>query len=278
MARGTLLVVATPIGNLDDLTPRAREALAGAALVAAEDTRRTGQLLAHLGLRRPLVACHRFSEARTVAQILGELERGAAVALVTDGGTPAVSDPGYRLVAAAHEAGHDVRAVPGASAVAAALSVAGLPADSFHFAGFLPSRRPARRREIERLAPIADTLVLFEAPHRLVECLADLSELLGVRTAVICRELTKLHEEVRRGTLAELHAEFAARERVLGEIVLVIAGARGPAPAATAAEPDLPSRFVAALRDQDEDVERALHHLARELGIARAELRRRLQL
>ncbi len=275
---GTLLVVATPIGNLDDVSPRVSDALRGADLVAAEDTRRTGRLLEHLGLEKPQVSCHMFNEARTLARLLDVLGEGRTVALVTDGGTPAVSDPGYRLVAAALEAGHRVSPVAGPSSVVAALSVAGLPADRFLFAGFLAARPAARRAELEALAAHAETLVLFEAPHRLKECLDDVAAILGERPATLCRELTKLHEEVRRGTTLALRDEIAARAEVLGEIVLVIAG-RDPARSAGphARDPELESAWHAALAREDGDARRALRVLARDLDVDRAALRRRLQ-
>ncbi len=274
---GVLHVVATPLGNLQDLTDRARTVLAAADLVAAEDTRRTGQLLAHLGLAKPQVACHKFSEARTVERVLAALAAGQRVALVTDGGTPAVSDPGFRLVAAAHAAGHRVEPVPGPSAVVAALSASGLPADRFHFAGFLPARRAARRAELARLAALPETLVVFEAPHRLRETLDDLLDVLGDRAATLCRELTKLHEEVRPAGLAALRDEIARRPEVLGEIVLVIAGGRGEAAAPAPPDPALAEGWRAALAAEDDDPRRALRRLARDLGLDRAELKRRLQ-
>ncbi len=276
--RGTLLVVATPIGNLDDVSPRVRDALARADLVAAEDTRRTGRLLEHLGLAKPQVSCHMFNEARTLARLLEELAAGRTVALVTDGGTPAVSDPGYRLVAAAQGAGHRVSPVAGPSSVVAALSVAGLPADRFLFAGFLPARPAARRAALERLAAHEETLVLFEAPHRLKECLDDVAAVLEERPAVLCRELTKRHEEVRRGTTLTLRDDVAARAEVLGEIVLVIAG-RDPAHAAApqARDPEIEAAWNAALAREEGDPRRAMRVLARDLDVDRAALRRRLQ-
>ncbi len=272
---GRLLVVATPIGNLGDLSPRAKEALAAADLVAAEDTRRTGALLRGLGIEAPaLVSCHRFNEAARVEEILDRLRAGATVALVTDGGTPAISDPGWRLVAAAHREGIPVSPVPGPAALVAALSAAGLPADRFRFVGFLPSRAPARRRLLAALAREPDTLVFHEAPHRLAASLADLAEVLGEdREAVLCRELTKLHEEVLRGTLGELARDVAARDRVRGEIVSVVAGSGEDAPAAPAeGDPGLLAAFARALAREEGDPRRAIRLLARETGRPRAEL------
>lgn len=281
--RGVLYVVATPIGNLGDLSPRAAEVLAEVDVVAAEDTRRTGRLLAHLGLRRPQVSCHKFGEARHLDALLAPLAAGRRVALVTDGGTPAISDPGHRLVAAAHAAGHRVVAVPGPCAAVAALSVAGLTADRFLFAGFLPARTAARRDALASLAPFEGTLVFHEAPHRAIEFLDDALAVLGDRDAVLCRELTKLHEEVRRATVSALRDDLAARESVLGEIVFVVAGARAGTAAARgpceggAAPGALAAPWKEALEADGGDERRALRRLSRELGLPRADLRRRLQ-
>jgi 16S rRNA (cytidine1402-2'-O)-methyltransferase len=224
---GRLEVVATPIGNLGDLTPRARAALEGADLIAAEDTRRTGALLAAIGISRKLVSLHEHNEEQRIASLLSELKAGKIVVLVSDAGTPLLSDPGYALVRAAVSAGIDIRAIPGVSAVTAALSIAGLPTDRFVFEGFLPARASERRLALARLATETRTLVFFEAPHRIVAVLADLAQVLGAeRRAVVARELTKLHEAVYRGTLEELTA-VAAKEPNLarGEITLLIEGA-----------------------------------------------------
>ncbi|UCF67436.1 MAG: 16S rRNA (cytidine(1402)-2'-O)-methyltransferase [Acidobacteriota bacterium] len=274
---GTLFVVATPIGHLGDLSARAVEALARADVVAAEDTRRTGKLLAQLDLKRPLVSCHKFSEARVVGELVERVLSGQRVALVSDGGTPAVSDPGSRLVQAAHEAGCSVVAIPGPCAVAAALSVAGLPADRYLFAGFLPPRRTTRRKALAELARWDGTLVVFEAPHRLHGTLDDALELLGNRTVVLCRELTKLHEEVWRGSVSALRARMQQRARVRGEIVLVFGPPETSVPAGDAEQLDaLHRRFADALEAEEGDEKRALRRLARELGLARGELKRRL--
>ncbi len=224
-SRGRLLVVATPLGNLGDLSPRAVRALGEADLVAAEDTRRTLPLLTHLGLSKPLVSSHKFNEASKLDGLLGALGEGKTIALVTDGGTPAISDPGHRLVAAALAAGHVVVAIAGPSAVAAALSVAGFPADRFRFAGFLPAAAAARRRALTALAGEPETLVFYEAPHRVLKALDAMIEALGDREAALCRELTKLHEEVLRARLSAIRTSLAARDAIRGEIVLVVAGA-----------------------------------------------------
>ena len=220
--RPGLHVVATPIGNLGDVTLRALAALAGADLIACEDTRVSRKLLDRYGIRTPLTPYHDHNAAEARPKLLRRLGQGAALVLVSDAGTPLVSDPGYKLVREAQAAGHSVTALPGASAVLAALAVAGLPTDQFLFAGFLPPKAGARRARIAGLARIPATLVLFETGPRVGATLADLAAGLGgQRDAALCRELTKLHEEVRRGDLATL-AEHYANEEPRGEIVLVI--------------------------------------------------------
>lgn len=220
---GLLRVVATPIGNLGDLSPRAREALAEADLVCAEDTRRTGRLLAEIGASTPQWALHDHNERGRVPAVVARLDEGATVALVSDAGTPIVSDPGHRLVAAAIAAGHEVEAVPGPSAVLAALVASGLAGDRFTFEGFLPRRASARRARLAELASEPRTMVLFVSPHRADRDLADLAEACGAeRPAVLSRELTKLHEEHLRDSLGAL----AGRAGDLrGELTLVIAAA-----------------------------------------------------
>jgi 16S rRNA (cytidine1402-2'-O)-methyltransferase len=222
---GLLLVVATPIGNLDDLSPRAREALASASVVYCEDTRRTGNLFARHGLATPRVSCHGHNEHRRVAEALGRLAAGETVALVSDAGTPLVSDPGERLVAAAAAAGHRVEAIPGPSAVLAILSVSGFPAVPFTFLGFPPSRRGERDRFYAAHAAREGTAVLFESPFRIVESLAALAAAWGDPDVVVGRELTKVHEEVLRGKASEVARALAARPGVKGEIVLAVAPA-----------------------------------------------------
>jgi 16S rRNA (cytidine1402-2'-O)-methyltransferase len=224
---GILYVVATPIGNLEDLSPRARDVLARAHRVAAEDTRHTGQLLTRLGLRVPLVSLHEHNESGRVPGLIAELAAGHDLALVTDAGTPLISDPGFRLVAAAREAGLPVSPVPGPCAAVAALSVAGLPTDRFHFEGFLPSRGEPRRTRLGQLAGRPETLVFYESVHRVLDTLADLARVLGPhRPAAVARELTKVHETLYRGTLAELATTVGADPSQLrGEYVLVVGGA-----------------------------------------------------
>ena len=226
-ARGRLQVVATPIGNLSDLSGRARQALEEADLIAAEDTRHTLGLLQAIGISKPMVSLHAYNEGQRVPDLLARLAAGAIVALVSDAGMPLLSDPGFELVSAAAAAGFDVGVIPGPSAITAALAVAGLPTSRFCFEGFLPSRSRERRTELARLARETRTLVFFEAPHRIAQTLADfVSEFGGGRRAVVARELTKAHETVYRGTLSEL-AEHAAGDANFqrGEITLVVSGA-----------------------------------------------------
>jgi len=217
-----LHIVATPIGNLGDITLRALETLAGADLIACEDTRITRKLLDRFVIGTSLTPYHDHNAAKARPMLLRRLAEGAAVALVSDAGTPLISDPGFKLVRAAQDAGHPVTALPGASAALAALAVAGLPTDQFFFAGFLPPKQAARRTRITELGRIPATLVLFETGPRLAATLADLATGLGAREVAICRELTKLHEEVRRGDLAALAQQYSGTEP-RGEIVLVIA-------------------------------------------------------
>jgi 16S rRNA (cytidine1402-2'-O)-methyltransferase len=217
-----LHVVATPIGNLADISLRALSTLAAADAVIAEDTRVTKVLLAHYGIATPLVAYHEHNAAVMRPHLLARLAHGAALALVSDAGTPLISDPGYKLVAGALADGLPVTSVPGASAVLTALVVAGLPTDRFFFEGFLPPKSAARRERIGALAAIPGTLVFFESPQRVAETLKDLAEVLGPREAALARELTKVFETVRRGALPELAAAFAAEPPPKGEIVLLV--------------------------------------------------------
>jgi 16S rRNA (cytidine1402-2'-O)-methyltransferase len=225
--RGTLQVVATPIGNLADLSPRAQDALRGADIIAAEDTRRTLQLLQSLGISRPLVSLFEHNEAQRVPQLLERLSAGATVVLVSDAGTPLLSDPGFELVREATRAGFEVRAIPGPSAITTALAAAGLPADRFCFEGFLPARAGERRAALAALAHAQRTLVFFEAPHRIVATLTDMVAEFGpARQAVVARELTKVHESLYRGTLEELITVSQRDENFArGEITLVVQGA-----------------------------------------------------
>ena len=227
-SRGRLEVVATPIGNLQDLSERARAALERADVIAAEDTRHTLTLLQHIGVSRPLLSLHAHNEAQRVPEIIARLEAGDVVALVSDAGTPLLSDPGFGLVRDAAAAGIDVGVIPGPSAITAALAVAGLPTDRFCFEGFLSAHGRERRTRLESLASETRTLVFFEAPHRIAETLQALAEVFGAeRRAAVARELTKLHETIYRGTLAELVERSRSDENFQrGEITLVIEGAK----------------------------------------------------
>ena len=220
---GGLYLVATPIGNLGDVTLRALELLASADVIACEDTRVTRRLTERYGITTPLTPYHEHNAAEARPKLLKRLAESEAVALVSDAGTPLVSDPGFKLVRAACEAGHSVTALPGPSAVLAALSVAGLPSDRFFFEGFLPPKQAARQKRIAALAAVPATLVLFESGPRLAAALADLAQGLGSRPAAICRELTKLHEEIRRGDLTDLARAYEAGAETRGEIVIVVA-------------------------------------------------------
>lgn len=222
-----LYVVATPIGNLDDLSPRARHVLSGADLVLAEDTRVALRLLGSFGASATVESYNDVNGARVRPRILARLAAGASVALTSDAGTPLISDPGYRLVDAARDAGVAVHAVPGPSAAIAALSVAGLPSDRFLFAGFLATKPTQRRRELGELAAIPATLIFYESANRLPAMLADARDVLGERTAAVARELTKLYEEVRRAPLADLAAHYAEHGPPRGEVVVLV-GPPGP--------------------------------------------------
>jgi 16S rRNA (cytidine1402-2'-O)-methyltransferase len=272
---GTLFVVATPLGNLDDLSPRALRTLRSVAAIACEDTRRTARLLARHAIDVATLSCHRFNERRRLEPVLRRLRAGADVALVSDGGTPAVSDPGALLVRAALEEGIHVSPLPGPSAVATLLCASGLPADRYVFEGFLPHRAGERRRRLRELRDEPRTVVLFEAPHRLLAALCDIEEVLGPRQVVLGRELTKLHETIMTGSAGELARRLGA-ERVRGEITLALAGSDE-----RAGRGDVTARRIAAcwrqaLDESAGDRRAALRRAARALGLRKAELQRRL--
>lgn len=250
---GTLWVVATPLGNLQDLSQRAVETLATAELVAAEDTRRTYQLLSHLGLTTPLISLHEHNESQRIDSLLAHLQAGKSLALVSDGGTPLVNDPGFLLVDQAHQHEIPVRIVPGPSAPIAALAVAGLATDRFRFIGFLPAKTSARRQQLNRLKNEPDTVIAFEACHRIAACLQDCVEILGAaRRAALCRELTKRYETVRRASFMDLFTWVSADpQQQKGELTLVI---EGQPPLATL----------------DTESERLLRELLRELPASKA--------
>lgn len=220
---GTLYLVATPIGNLEDITLRALRVLRECDVVAAEDTRRTGQLLKHFEISKPMVSYFAFNEAKRSEEILERLQRGEKVALVTDAGTPGISDPGERVVCAAVAAGLRVESVPGPCALVAALTASGLPTDEFHFIGFLPHKSGQRRKQLEALKQFAGTLALYESPYRVEKLLGELNEVFPTRTVVLARELTKKFEEFLRGTPAELLA-LVAKRSLKGEFVVLVSG------------------------------------------------------
>ncbi len=235
--RGRLYVVGTPIGNVDDLSPRARDVLAKADVIAAEDTRHTRGLLSRIGVESRLIAYHEHNEAERVPTLLEHLEKGESVALVSDAGTPLISDPGWRLVSAAQDAGIVVVPIPGPCAAIAALCISGLPTDHFSFEGFLPRREGARAARLDALRRERHTIVLYEAVHRIAETLAALRDAFGAdRRAAIARELTKTHEQIATGTLAELAERLGSSIPLLGEFVVVVAGAAAAAPDETEAE------------------------------------------
>jgi 16S rRNA (cytidine1402-2'-O)-methyltransferase len=270
VATGTLFVVATPLGNLEDLTLRALRVLREVSLVACEDTRRTGQLLLAQGLKTPTTSFFEHNERWKGGRILEVLRAGRDVALVSDAGTPGISDPGYRLVRDARAEGLPVVPVPGPSAVIAALSVSGLPTDRFRFVGFLPQRTLARRKALLELLADRDTLVFYESPVRVTAMLADALGALGDREAFLCREATKLHEEYRRGRLSEILALLRERDRVRGEIVLVVAGARDEKPDST----ESPAVLVARLQSEGLTRRQAVKQAAAHLGLPAREVYR----
>jgi len=219
---GTLYIVATPIGNLEDITLRALRVLREVDWIACEDTRQTRKLLDHFGIAKPMVSYHEHNESGRAAELVEKLANSGSGALVSDAGTPLISDPGYRLVQAAIAAGIPVVPIPGVSAAVSALSAAGLPTDAFRFCGFLPPKSSQRRKTLDQWKPETATLVFYETPHRILEALKDVAAVMGARPLVVARELTKLHEEFLRGTAAEVRAELASRPSVKGEITLLI--------------------------------------------------------
>ncbi|WP_319524244.1 16S rRNA (cytidine(1402)-2'-O)-methyltransferase [uncultured Desulfosarcina sp.] len=224
-----LYVVATPIGNLEDITLRAIRILTGVDMIAAEDTRHTARLLAHYRIKTPLISCHEHNERQRSVELIDKIRSGGSVALVSDAGTPSVSDPGYRLVRAAVEEGLDVFPVPGVSAAITALCVSGLPTDAFVFNGFAPKKSGSRRELLESLAAESRTLVFYESPRRLAALLDAVESAMGDRQAVLARELTKLHEEFLRGSLSEIRSILEERQQVKGECTLLVAGATAEA-------------------------------------------------
>lgn len=273
---GTLYIVATPIGNLADTTQRAIQTLKEVDLIAAEDTRHTHKLLQHYGIDTKTISYHDHNEQQRSEELLARLNEGSDVAIVSDAGTPGINDPGFRLVRLAVENDIRVVSVPGPSALITALVASGLPTDEFFFGGFLPARSGARRNRLTDLREVPGTLIFYETPHRLGAALNDAAEILGPRPAVVARELTKLHEELRRGALDELAKHYSSAEGVRGEIVLLIDRNRNEANRAqVTTENDIVS-LVARLESEGLDRRAALKKAARELGLTRAEAYRRL--
>ena len=271
---GTLFIVATPIGNLEDITPRALRVLREVDLIACEDTRHTRGLLNHFGIKAKTISYHEHNERERAAELCRLLESGKNVAVVSDAGTPLISDPGFRLVRAAIEREVPVVPIPGATAFVAALAASGLACDRFFFAGFLPARTSARRAMLEELRAIPATLVFYEAPHRIAATLRDALNVLGDRAAAVARELTKLHEEIARGSLDELAQRFTAGASARGEMVLLISGANETESSGGAKSEDAPARLavrVSELESEGADSKLALRKAARELGLKRAE-------
>lgn len=260
-----LYVVATPLGNLADLSARAAEVLRRADRIACEDTRQTRKLLDHLGLGKPLVSYHEHNEAERAAELVQRLVQGETVALVSDAGTPLISDPGYRLVHAALDAGIPVIPIPGPSAVVTALSASGLPTDAFYFGGFVPRKETERKRLFESLREVPGTLAFYEAPHRILETLAEIAAVLGDPPVAVARELTKLHEEFLRGAASQVHDELARRESIKGEITLLI-GPRAAARPQEALEESVRRYQAEGLSPMD-----ALKRAAKDRGLSKRE-------
>jgi 16S rRNA (cytidine1402-2'-O)-methyltransferase len=272
---GTLYLVATPIGNLKDISQRALDVLRDADLIACEDTRHTGRLLSHYGISNKLLSYHEHNEKERVGELLRSLSGGASVAVVSDAGTPGINDPGFRLVEAAREAGIAVVPIPGPTAFVSAAIASGLPTDSLYFGGFLPSRKGERRRRLEEVSTIPATLVFYETPHRLAAALSDCLEVLGDREAAVARELTKLHEEVVSGKISRLIERFSSA-KLRGEFVLIIDRERGETARSASKEHSLITR-IEELRNTGEDVRTAMKKASKELGISRSEAYRILQ-
>jgi 16S rRNA (cytidine1402-2'-O)-methyltransferase len=269
-AGGVLYLVATPIGNLEDITLRALRILREADQIAAEDTRHTQKLLTHYEISRPLVSYHEHNEVTRAPELVAALEQGAKIALVSDAGMPLVSDPGHRLVALCLRHHVPVVPVPGASALLAALSASGLPNEEFLFLGFLPQRSGERRRAFERLRIEDRTLILYEAPHRIADCVADAREILGDRPACLAREITKMHEEFRRGKLSEI--EESLRERpAKGEITFLIGAGVAEVGAGVDLSQGLTERVEELMRQAKLDRKEALKLAAKERGLTRRE-------
>ena len=272
---GTLFVVATPIGNLEDITLRALRVLKEADLIACEDTRQTAKLLSHYGIEKPALSYHEHNEAARAKELVERLAGGETIALVSDAGMPGISDPGYRVVALAVEHGIGVVPVPGPVAFATALAASGLPTDAFRFHGFLPAKTGQRREALEALRDSSLTEIFYEAPHRMMDSLREVVETLGAeRPVVVARELTKVHEEFVRGAAAQVLSEFEKRAgEVKGEIVLMI----GKGIARAAAKVNARERLEEIMREQKLDEKAALKVLAREMSLSKSAVYREVQ-
>ena len=274
----TLYLVATPIGNLDDITLRALRVLRGVDLIACEDTRQTQKLLSHYGITTRTVSYHEHNEMTKAAELVVDLEGGAKIALVTDAGMPGISDPGFRLITLAIRHHVPVVPIPGASAFLAALVASGLPTDSFRFSGFLPSKRGERRTLLESFRASPRTQVFYEAPHRIAETLEDVVEILGgLRHVVVAREVTKLHEEFLRGRADEILEALKSRGEVKGEITLLIAKADEGAGAAVQGRVSIRQRVEQIMSEERVDEKAALKKVAKEMGVSKSEAYRELQ-
>ena len=273
-----LYLVATPIGNLEDITLRALRVLKGVELIACEDTRQTQKLLNHYGISTRTISYHEHNEMTRAAELIVDLEQGTRIALVTDAGMPGISDPGFRLIALAIRHHVPVVPIPGASAYLAALVASGLPTDSFRFSGFLPAKRGERRTVLESIRTSPRTQVFYEAPHRVVETVEDIAEVLGgERHVVIAREVTKLHEEFLRGRVEELLATLKSRGEVKGEIVLLIGKAEESAQKAAPVRVSVRERVERIMTDERVDEKAALKKVAKEMGVSKSEAYRELQ-
>jgi 16S rRNA (cytidine1402-2'-O)-methyltransferase len=284
-AKSALYLVATPIGNLEDITLRALRVLKEVDLIACEDTRQTQKLLNHYAIATRTTSYHEHNEAERSAELVKQMQEGASVALVADAGMPGISDPGYRLITLAIEHGVPVVPVPGASAFLAALVASGLPTDSFRFNGFLPAKRGERRAALEQIKNSSRTQIFYEAPHRIVETLTDVVEVLGeTRNVVIAREVTKLHEEFLRGAAGEVLGKLKARESVKGEITLLISKAEEDVRAGTGCKgtavlshQTVRQRVEQIMSEEKIDEKTALKKVARERGVSKSEAYRELQ-
>ena len=267
----TLFVVATPIGNLEDMTYRAVRVLREVDWIACEDTRESRKLLDHFEIKTPLVSYHDFNELERAKELADRLKAGESGALVSDAGMPLVSDPGYRLVRAAIEAGIEVRPVPGASATVTALAASGLPTDSFQFLGFLPSKSGQRANLLEALKNEKATLIFYEAPHRILDSLSDIERIMGARPVVVAREMTKIHEEFVRGTAGQIWDQLRARDAIRGEITLLIGKSNRPVQPTEPMEKAMANQIGSGLSRMD-----AMKAIARERGISKREVYKHL--